>query len=134
MAKYGDEDYINLIRNLDDKSLSKLREMYPLMFQKGSYRPLEINGKFRKHIISFARNYENQWLITIIPRFLTDLISSDAYPFGEKVWDNINISLPENSVLVWKDIFTEQRITANNTLFIRDALKYFPVASLYSEK
>lgn len=102
------------------------------VFQKGSYVPLEVSGKFKDHVVAFARNHEKSWAITIAPRFLTALIEEGEYPLGQHVWDNTCIVIPEGAPL-WRDAITAQLIKPGKTLPIGEILEQFPVALLISE-
>lgn len=102
------------------------------VFQKGNYLPLKVTGKFKEHIIAFARSYGNQTIITITPRFLTSLIQPGEYPLGKFVWDDTCIHLPSNFPSVWQDNITGQTVNTDKAILIGEALKYFPVALLNS--
>jgi (1->4)-alpha-D-glucan 1-alpha-D-glucosylmutase len=99
-------------------------------FQKGSYTPLQVTGLWSDHIIAFARSYQEEWILTIAPRLLTSVVKSNEYPLGKEVWKDTRLELSENTPTVWKNIFTEECIMADKTLFIGDVLKQFPVALL----
>lgn len=106
------------------------RKRHGELFQKGSYIPLEVTGSLKDHVIAFARSYRGEWILTIAPRFLTAVVTSDKHPFGREVWEDTRIELSENAPTSWKDVFTAGCITSDKTLFIGDALKQFPVALL----
>jgi len=101
------------------------------VFQKGDYLPLDVSGKFKDHIVAFARSSGNKMSIAIAPRFLTSLVQPGEYPLG-KQWDDTYLQLPSAAPLVWKDAITAQIIQADGTLQIGEALKHFPVALLIS--
>ena len=98
------------------------------VFQKGDYQPLEVSGKFKEHIVAFARSNGNKTIIVITPRFLTSLIKPGKYPLGEQVWQDTCVHLPASASSPWQDAITDQKIQANGTLPVGEALKYFPVA------
>ena len=100
------------------------------VFQKGEYLPLEVVGKFKDHIVAFARSFENTTVIAIAPRFLTSLIAPDENPLGEKVWADTQLQLPQGFSSSWQDIFTGQTLTGNGTLAIAQVLQHFPVGLL----
>lgn len=100
------------------------------VFQKGEYLPLEVVGKFKDHIVAFARSFENTTAIAIAPRFLTSLIAPDENPLGEKVWADTQLQLPQGFSASWRDIFTGQTLTGNGTIAIAQVLQHFPVALL----
>lgn len=100
------------------------------VFQKGDYLPLDVSGKFKDHIVAFARSNGNKMSIAIAPRFLTSLVQPGEYPLGKQVWDDTYLQLPSAAPLVWKDAMTAQMIQADGTLQIGEALQHFPVALL----
>ncbi len=102
------------------------------VFQKGDYQPLEVSGKFKEHIVAFARSNGNSTIVVITPRFLTSLIKPGKYPLGEQVWQDTCVHLPTSASSPWQDAITDQNIQANGTLPVGEALKYFPVALLSS--
>ena len=104
------------------------------VFQKGSYIPVEGGGRFKEHIVAFARNHEDDWTITITPRHLTALLKEGELPTGRQVWDDTHILLPKGAPALWKDAITTQVIEGRETLLIGDVLKDFPVALLMSEE
>ena len=103
------------------------------VFQKGTYLPIEVGGRYKDHVVAFARNYGNTWAITITPRFLTTLIKEGELPLGQQVWDNTYVTLPEG-VTLWKDAITAQVIKGQGTLLIGEVLKHFPVTLLVSKE
>ncbi|WP_066380153.1 malto-oligosyltrehalose synthase [Anabaena sp. CA = ATCC 33047] len=100
------------------------------VFQQGSYLPLAAKGKFKDHIIAFARIYQDQTIITIASRFFTSLIQPEQYPLGTEVWQDTYIELPPATPSTLLDGMTGQIVKADKILLIGEALKYFPVALL----
>ncbi|KAB8314019.1 malto-oligosyltrehalose synthase [Tolypothrix campylonemoides VB511288] len=117
---------------LTNQALKARRESLEV-FEKGSYLPLEVSGKFQEHIVAFARGDGNKTIVTIAPRFFTSLIQPGEYPLGQQVWDDTSLKLPAAAPSAWKDAITEQPVQANGTVLIGEALKHFPVALLVSQ-
>lgn len=103
------------------------------VFQNGDYLPLEVVGKFKDHIVAFARKYENKVAITVAPRLLTSLVGQGEYPLGEQVWHDTQLKLPQEMPSGWQDAIASQAIQANGTLLVGEVLKYFPVALLIGQ-
>ena len=103
----------------------KVRNQFQSVFLNGDYIPLEATGKFKDHIIAFARQEENKMVVTIAPRFFTQLIQPNQLPIGE-IWEDTAIELPAAN---WKDAITKTELTGS-TIALKDALKHFPVALL----
>lgn len=105
----------------------KLRNQYQSTFLEGDYIPLEATGKFREHIIAFARKDAERTIITIAPRFFTRLVEVEQLPIGE-IWEDTALSLPGSS---WKDAISEVE-HQGEILLLKDALKHCSVALLVS--
>jgi (1->4)-alpha-D-glucan 1-alpha-D-glucosylmutase len=101
------------------------------VFLKGDYQPLEVSGKFKEHIVAFARSFGDTMAIAIAPRFLTSLVQSGESPLGEQVWADTQLQLPQGSPSTWRDAITEQTISGSGA--IAQILQHFPVALLVSQ-
>jgi (1->4)-alpha-D-glucan 1-alpha-D-glucosylmutase len=104
------------------------------IFQNGDYLPLQAEGKRRNHVIAFARRDENAWAITATPRFLTELIEDGEYPFGERVWEDAHLVIPEDAPTLWKNAITAQALTGEGRLRVSEIFQHFPAALLLGEK
>lgn len=111
------------------KSL-KARNLRKDVFEKGDYVPLEIQGECKDHIIAFGRKTENDFAITVAPRFFTSLVKEDEYPLGKSVWKDTRIIIPEGFPHLWSDAFTEARVEGDGTLSAGEIFKSFPAALL----
>jgi (1->4)-alpha-D-glucan 1-alpha-D-glucosylmutase len=100
------------------------------LFQQGDYWPLEVTGKFKNHVIAFARKFEDRFALTIVPRFLTDLTEPGKPPIGS-VWQDTSIQLPEISTH-WKDTISGQ-ILESRDVALAQILQQFPVSLLVNE-
>ena len=112
----------------------KARTEHLEVFQQGSYLPLEVDGKFKEHIVAFAKRDSHTTIVVITPRFLTSLIQPGDYPLGEQLWADTCLRLPSGTPAGWKEAITAQEIEADGTLRIGEALKYFPAALLISQR
>jgi (1->4)-alpha-D-glucan 1-alpha-D-glucosylmutase len=100
------------------------------VFLKGEYQPLEVVGKFQDHIVAFARRFGDSIAIAIAPRFLTTLVQPGEYPFGEQVWADTQLKLPQGAQSTWRDAITGQTISGSGAIAIGQILQHFPVALL----
>jgi len=112
----------------------KARNERPEVFRNGAYVPLEVAGRFKDHIIAFARKQGKEWAITIVPRFLTTLIREGEDPFGLEIWEDTHISFPEGIAQGWKNMITGQQVNDGRKLIIGEVLTHFPVALLMKEE
>ncbi|MFO8085948.1 MAG: malto-oligosyltrehalose synthase [Desulfobacterales bacterium] len=108
----------------------KTRKRYPDLFLDGAYIPLKITGRFDRHVLAFARHLDNQWSITVVPRFLTGLITPQQTPLGKDVWQDTAVVLPSGPPVRWKNNLTGQYLTIKNRLLLGELFEFFPTALL----
>jgi len=108
----------------------KIRNQHQDLFQNGRYLALFGRGRYSRHIIAFARIFENHWCITVVPRFLTSLIEEDREPMGREVWQDTELSLPDGAPERFYNVLTSEEILTTGKIMIGDVLNRFPVALL----
>ena len=111
----------------------KARKTNRETFRDGAYLPLESAGRFRSHVIAFARKYEHQWAIVIVPRFLSHLVQEGEFPLAREVWQDTEVIMPDRSPAEWRNALTSEVISAGSALPLGDVLVSFPVALLIGE-
>jgi (1->4)-alpha-D-glucan 1-alpha-D-glucosylmutase len=112
-----------------------IRHRYHDVFAQGSYVPIPVMGPYEKHVIAFARQLEQQMVLTVVPRFLADLIQPGEYPLAETVWADTVIEIPQGleTTWHWQEGITGQSLPGGHVLAVGQTLKYFPVALLVGE-
>ncbi len=106
------------------------------LFQYGTYIPIEVKGVFKKNIFSFGRYYQNNWVIIIIPRFITQITQSLVLPVSAINFNKTVLILPNKSPLHWKNILTNEVIYSEiknkiNKLSVQKIFCNFPVGLLF---
>jgi (1->4)-alpha-D-glucan 1-alpha-D-glucosylmutase len=88
------------------------RKENALLFQEGSYLPLETKGDLREHLCAFARQKEQKTVIIAVPRFLTHLIKTpEEMPLGNGVWGDSGVVLPDEITgETFRNLFTGEMI------------------------
>ena len=104
------------------------------VFQKGDYHAVNVGGKFKEHIVAFARQFGDTMAIAVAPRFLTTLLEPGEYPLGERVWADTQLQLPQGSPSTWQNVITDQTIYGSGEIAIAQILQHFPVALLVSQR
>jgi (1->4)-alpha-D-glucan 1-alpha-D-glucosylmutase len=110
----------------------EVRKKFSDLFQKGDYQPLEAQGSFKNNVIAFARTYEKQFVITIAPRFFTEIISEDQLPMGEEMWKDTALVLNDKLSQEMKNIMTGKIVSLQKYIYLAQALEDFPVCLLCS--
>jgi len=114
----------------------EFRREHPQLFQKGSYLALEASD-LNRHLCAFARTYADQnrreFALVAVPRFACTLMAAKSVPPLEHVWDEAIIKLPQGAPQEFQNLFTGERVRANDrSLLCRDLFKSFPVCVLSS--
>ncbi|MBD2001011.1 malto-oligosyltrehalose synthase [Leptolyngbya sp. FACHB-541] len=104
------------------------RKVHRTLFEQGDYQPLTVTGKFKDHVIAFARSFEGKTAIAIAPRFLTGLLEAGQLPLGEQIWADTAVELPAGLASSWKDAISDQSLQTHASLPLGEALKHFPAA------
>jgi len=120
------------------ESLNFRRERQEL-FQSGDYLPLYADGKYREHVCAFTRRVGDRWIVVAAPRLMMGHLGTDELPLGAAVWQQEQIILPPRAPASWRNILTDELLTARQskagrrTLLLCEIFSAFPVALLQSE-
>ncbi len=111
------------------------RQQFFKVFQEGAYIPLKVSGKCHNCVFAYARFLANTWIIVVIVRFTTFLVDSGQFPHGQEIWGKTSIVLPKNAPTCFRNIFTEEVLTAFpgrdcNKILLSTIFNQFPVAIL----
>ncbi len=111
----------------------KARRRHREIFREGDYIPLESVGRFRGHVIAFARRYHQQWAIVIAPRLLSHLVQEGDFPLGRQTWQDTEVIMPDFGPVEWRNVITGEVLSEGDALSVGDVLQSFPVALLMGE-
>jgi (1->4)-alpha-D-glucan 1-alpha-D-glucosylmutase len=120
-----------------------LRKQNPKLFQDGDYLPLQISGSNSKHFVAFARRFEGDELIIVVPRLSAKLFAGQA-PNPSDIWKDTRVELRgrelanENDDRSYRNVFTAKALapmSSGQRGFLPAAALFelFPVAALISE-
>ncbi len=99
--------------------LLKERELNPELFAYGQYLPLKVSGKYRNHILAYARTHKNAWLIVVIPLFLARFHEYN----DESGWGDTHIELTGLAPRKWSLVASSETIYTDGQLKVSDLLK-----------
>jgi (1->4)-alpha-D-glucan 1-alpha-D-glucosylmutase len=118
-----------------------LRRELADVFAFGDYIPMAASGVAADHIISFARRYEQTWVIVAVPRQFHRLLQQQPAKVQNGVpqadWAGIQIQLPDESPSAWRCEISGRPLESGAAHFdaaldIADLFAMFPVAILSS--
>lgn len=94
------------------------------LFETGDYIPLKIEGKYKNHVLAFARKAKGEWLVTAIPLYVALLSKTQHTSLEQLDWADTRIVLPEGAPTFW-----ENRFTNLNSIFQQS----IPVAEAFAD-
>ena len=118
------------------RCLLHVRRAYPRLFAEGRYEPLEAQGPHARHLVGFARRFEDVTVLVVVPRHYWALTQGGRrLPLGRAVWDETRLSLPAGvAASSWRDVLTGERVASHaphaGSLEVAAALARFPIAVL----
>jgi (1->4)-alpha-D-glucan 1-alpha-D-glucosylmutase len=114
--------------------LLQIRNKEQNLFLKGTFVPLTVNGKYKNNIIAYLRAYNNKIIISVVPRFCTELVEINQFPLGADIWDNTFVALPKNTGYSGLELISKQTIRLTELTPLGNILNNFPVAIIQTDK
>jgi len=139
----GEQSQVELVQNPQDgrlklyliRSVLALRSQHSELFQEGIYTPLEVKGVKAEHVITFLRQWKEQFVIVVVPRLLYRMgLRAQHSPCGNDVWKNTEIVLPHAfNVKTAKNSLDHQTVDTTEPILVGNLLQKFPVAIIEGE-
>ncbi|HKJ78450.1 MAG TPA: malto-oligosyltrehalose synthase [Prolixibacteraceae bacterium] len=99
------------------------RVQHENLFLKGSYEPLRVTGKYKKHVIAFHRSFEEEHLIVALPLNTANLpVDVD--------WEDTTIELPEMKGTKLENRLTKEKFQVGNSLNVQEIFAIIPFGVL----
>ncbi len=108
------------------------RHAHPRLFGPGEYVPLEVRGRYREHILAFARRIGSEQAVAAVPRFLTFVVEPGRLPLGEEVWEDTAVVPPPEPSL-FRDALTGAEAPGSAPWPVGRLLSQMPAALLIGE-
>ncbi len=89
------------------KELIKLRRDDNALSSDSSYIPLKVSGRYRKHILAFARRSGEKWLVVVLPLHLAAIGKISKFVYGSFDWSDTKVHLSTNHTVNWQHIFSD---------------------------
>ncbi len=105
--------------------LMKERKSDPELFLHGIYIPLKVKGKYKDHILAFARNHGSRWIIVIAPLFMAKLEDKNFIKGKDHLnWENTIVKLPVTMPEKWTPSYGGSELESAGELRLSDIMKY----------
>ena len=113
--------------------LLTLRSTHADVFLKGEYIPLSISGKYKEHIIAFARQWRHSSIVVILPLYTAKLSAIQNKTSDKLNWGDTRVHIQGNIGLNWKCMLTGNTGKIGDEIFVRDLFGSAPFALLAVE-
>jgi malto-oligosyltrehalose synthase/4-alpha-glucanotransferase len=114
--------------------LLKLRKEQGDLFQEAEYVPLKLSGAYADHVLAFARQYRQKWIVVAVPLHSAELCrQQQATDFFSIDWKDTRISLPARLKQKAEDIFLDGEWNVGKALLIKDLFAQLPLSVLKIE-
>jgi malto-oligosyltrehalose synthase/4-alpha-glucanotransferase len=107
--------------------LLAMRQAEASLFEKGLYEPLKIQGKYKDHVVAFARRYSHTWCVVAVPVHTATLKTNDITHFD---WKDTSLLLPDHIPGSWKHLLFDREGQHEGVLLLREIFKPLPFAVL----
>jgi (1->4)-alpha-D-glucan 1-alpha-D-glucosylmutase len=114
------------------KSLA-LRKQNLQLFNAGSYVPLLAVGDRAEHVIAFARVWNSQSAMLVVPRLFGKLFGDAAECRNAELWGDTSIHVPKELAGIHRNVFTMKSNATARVLPIQQLLEGFPFALLIND-
>ncbi len=101
----------------------QFRSAHEELFEKGIYRPMEVEGAHKRHVIAFSRHYRDEVVVVILP---LNTASMDD-PNG---WGDTRVLFPPLFPQRYRDLFTGRERKITEAIHISDAFEPAPFSVL----
>jgi len=117
------------------QKLLTYRKTYPDIFEKGRYIPLRVRGRYRKEVMAFARQYQKQWCIVILPVHSARLCREQKKSIDQLNWKNTRIDWPLGAPDEFTHIIDGKNGTVQQgTLMLEEWVNGLPLVVLNSQE
>jgi len=110
--------------------LLQLRNEEEDVFTKGSYLPLEVRGRYKDHILAFARMDVKRAVVCVLPLQLGTLTENGEKSWNEVDWKDTAVQLPVLLLPQLQDHLGGTEIHHHGSVFISNLFAKAPLAIL----
>jgi malto-oligosyltrehalose synthase/4-alpha-glucanotransferase len=111
------------------QKLLHLRKANANLFATGIYIPLEVTGKYKENILTFARRYQDVCIVVIVPLHLA-CVADSGNNIHSINWSETFIELPMGIPSKWINELDLAKGTQDGKICLADVFEKFPIAVL----
>lgn len=104
------------------------------LFANGQYIPLQVEGRYKQHVLAFARRYERNWCVVAVPLGVAQLCREQETDAVSLDWGNTRIVVPAEAPRQWQHRLTNATGKLENGLAVADLFTFLPLAVVRLEQ
>ncbi len=112
------------------QKLLALRNSYADVFAQGEYLPLTVEGRYKDHVLAFARRHKGTVQVVAVPLHTAIIGEAQCQSFFDIDWKDTRLHLPKETENTLENIFTNVKFEKGKGLFAKDLFKNHPFAIL----
>jgi malto-oligosyltrehalose synthase/4-alpha-glucanotransferase len=89
--------------------LLKIRTANTELFVSGSYVPIEVTGKYKKHLIAFLRKASDQAILVVVPLGLASISKHLDTESGTFNWEDTELLLPNDTFTFYENLLSNEK-------------------------
>jgi malto-oligosyltrehalose synthase len=111
-------------------SLLQIRKEHQELFSEGEYLPLTIEGSFSDNALAFARHFNHEWMVIVVPLHLAQLSKQQNAKILSVDWKDTAVALPDNAPTSFEHLFSRAKGLHQNRIRLQDIFANLPLAIL----
>jgi malto-oligosyltrehalose synthase/4-alpha-glucanotransferase len=129
LTQLWDQRYTGQIKLWLTNQLLRLRGDAADAFTGGDYQPLRVTGKYKQHIIAFARMHTEKRYLIVLPLNIAQIAKDQECDIVEIDWKDTMVEIADNLPIQWTSIFTND-VFKTTKIATKDIFKALPLAIL----
>jgi malto-oligosyltrehalose synthase/4-alpha-glucanotransferase len=116
------------------KQLLEIRTAHAELLHNGSYVPIKVTGKYKKHIIAFLRKGTNEDILVVVPLGLASISNNIDVNRGTFDWEDTELVLPASSYYQYENLLTKENgniDVLNPRIRVNSVLNALPLGLLH---
>lgn len=110
--------------------LLQLRKANPELYAEGEYLPLQAEGRYKHHVLSFARRHKGCVHVVVLPLHTARLCAAQEKEFFALDWADTRLHLPKEMQTVVENVFTGRKTEKGKALVVQELFAQQPFAVL----
>ncbi|MDR6806957.1 malto-oligosyltrehalose synthase [Dyadobacter sp. BE34] len=110
------------------QQLFELRKQNPALFSEGAYMPLPTKGRFKDHLLAYARIHKKDVIVVAVPLHLAMMCKTEELP--SIAWKDTAIEVPPVFTLEWEHLLTGNKTEYDSKISVAELFDKLPFAIL----